>query len=625
MRVTLKKNLLISIEVGMLFGLAVGCLKYKCDFGDYRYIDYHLYNTALSGLISRVDLYTLYALVAWYGIWLALLGYRRMKGGRAIYWMRSFAVSLAAVIVLFRFGSQCAELNYVAVKYAVLDENWVQPALGLLCVGGCILLLKRIRRNRPAIRSHAQHRISFRFPTVWMNRIPVVLCPVAVIFVLLHVCAGALRAQVAVSCTHRPNVILITVDTLRSDHLGCYGYGRNTSPNIDRLAAHAIRFENARSQSSWTQGSVSSFMTSRYPQTVLPREGKLYSSELTMDQRLPTMGQILKEAGYDTGAVISNAMLISIPGWSKGYDYWDSSQCFADISSPGVLSRTLKWLDSNENKRFFLYTLFMDPHSPYCKHKGFDFDSNYAGPMRNVVDFGIDSSNHIKLPCSLEHIQSSYDSEIAFTDYHIGLLLDSLKRRGLYDDSLIVFLGDHGEELRDHGRFFHGLTLYRELLHVPLIIKLPHQTRGEVVTKLYPLIDLLPTVLQAIGCDPAVTHPAGKAVSLQRSITVPDEPIFGATRLEGKNLRSMEDSRYKYILDLAGSHDQLFDMRLDPLEQNNILGVRPDVASNMKTALMAKEAQVSCGDQTFVVQDNKSAAPVSSRVRDKLKALGYAQ
>ena len=221
----------------------------------------------------------------------------------------------------------------------------------------------------------------------------------------------------------------------------------------------------------------------------------------------------------------------------------------------------------------------------------------------------------------LSHIEALYDSDVAYTDHYIGLLISELKKKGLYDNSIVIFLSDHGEQFADHGGFFHGNTLYREAVHVPVIIKLPNQGRGRVVNGYFPLIDLFPTILSLIGSDPSPTRPQGRPVDLTNAKDIRDEYIFGATSLYDK-LRSVQNREYKYIFDLEKHKAQLFNLPIDPLEQRNIAASEPRIASELQKMLLAKERAISA-DQTYALdQPGKALAPGEAQ---KLRSLGYLQ
>src|SRR6266849_5911329 len=274
-----------------------------------------------------------------------------------------------------------------------------------------------------------------------------------------------------------PNVVVITIDTLRADHLGCYGYKQIRTPNIDALAADATRFERAYTAVPVTLPSHTVMFTGTYP--MLSGMHDFAANKLNPTQ--PTLASVLKEHGYVTGAVVASAVLDSRFGLNHGfdfyYDHFDFSRLqesnIGEMERPGnvVADITLDWLGKNYQKKFFLWMHLYDPHYPYRP----------------------------PAPYSEEYRDRLYDGEIAFADAQVGRLLEFLKNKGLYQSTLIVLSGDHGESLGEHGEKTHGFFIYNATLHVPLIVHLPGGVHARTVANLVNLADLMPTVLAALN------------------------------------------------------------------------------------------------------------------------------
>jgi arylsulfatase len=452
-----------------------------------------------------------------------------------------------------------------------------------------------------------------------------VFIPLLSLLIMVNATAGFLRLKEDAIMRNRPNVILIMVDTLRADHLSCYGYSRKTTPNIDGFAAGAIRFRKAISQAPATKWSVPSFLTSEYPQD---RERNFHDNIAT----------ILQKNGYITAGIVSNPQVDGLPGVYGGWDFWNTTMCSKDVSSPGIVDNALKFLSDLPKRRrpFFLFALFMDPHSPYISHAGYVFDPNYHGPLKNQAAFPdtIAESHRLTAPCDVEHLKALYDSDIAFTDASIGKFLTELKKRGLYDNSLIVFLADHGEEFNDHGDFFHAKTLYNELLSVPVIVKLPSQHKGRVVGGgAFQLIDLAPSVLESVGIDPKMISPQGVAVNFSTATSLPDRAVFSATR---PKLRAVQNARYKLIQGVTPYStkrvSELYDLKLDPKEHHNLLPGMEQVAKPLRDELVKQDADVAANIRAVhqIVIDrilnhkmtNMPKAPTPEQ-KERLNSLGY--
>ena len=251
------------------------------------------------------------------------------------------------------------------------------------------------------------------------------------------------------------NVVLITIDTLRADHVGCFGYKQIKTPNIDGLAADGTRFERAFAVVPVTLPSHSAILTGTYPM----RSGMHDFSANKLSPTQPTMASVLKQAGYATGAVIAAAVLDGKFGLNQGFDFYYDHFDFSRLSEsnldemerPGnvVADQALDWLGKNSQKKFFLWMHLYDPHAPYNPPE--PYRTQYAG--------------------------RPYDGEIAFADEQVGRLLRYLKDKGIYQKTVIVLTGDHGESLGEHGEKTHGFFIYNATMHVPLIIRVPEVLR----------------------------------------------------------------------------------------------------------------------------------------------------
>src|SRR5436190_9599301 len=270
-----------------------------------------------------------------------------------------------------------------------------------------------------------------------------------------------------------PNVVVITIDTLRADHLGCYGYKQIRTANIDALASDGVRFERAYTAVPVTLPSHTVIFTGTYP--TLSGMHDFAANKLGPTQ--PTLASVLKDHGYTTGAVIGSAVLDSRFGLNRGFDFYYDHFDFnrlqesnlEEMERPGnlVADVTLDWLNKNYAKKFFLWMHLYDPHYPYRP----------------------------PAPYSDQYKDRPYDGEIAFADSQVGRLIRFLKDKGLYQNTIIVLTGDHGESLGEHGEKTHGFFIYNATLHIPVILHLTGQRLVNSVPELVSLADLMPTVL----------------------------------------------------------------------------------------------------------------------------------
>jgi arylsulfatase A-like enzyme/Tfp pilus assembly protein PilF len=446
--------------------------------------------------------------------------------------------------------------------------------------------------------------------------------------ILLLTALTALSAAAQTAPKPALNVVLITIDTLRADHVGCYGYKQIKTPNIDSLAADGVRFERAFAVVPVTLPSHSSMLTGTYP--MLSGMHDFSGNKLSPLQ--PTLASVLKQAGYETGAVIGAAVLDSRFGLNQGFDfYYDHFEFnrldeanLDEMERPGnvVADVALNWLEKeglkkegpekdqpskNTQKKFFLWMHLYDPHFPY----------------------------HPPEPYSREYAAQPYDGEIAFADEQVGRLLRFLKENGLYQNTVIVLCGDHGESLGEHGEKTHGFFIYNATMHVPLIIRLPEQLPGQVPEKAMArtladpvsLVDLMPTVLEAVGLQvPSQVQGRSLLREIRPDSSAPDaqadreRTLYGETFLprihfNWSELRGSENTKYHFI---DAPRPELYDLTKDPDETHNLLTEKKAVAEEMRAKLVAMIRDYSAGKE---LAEKTGLDPA---LMERLKSLGYA-
>jgi arylsulfatase A-like enzyme/cytochrome c-type biogenesis protein CcmH/NrfG len=404
-----------------------------------------------------------------------------------------------------------------------------------------------------------------------------------------------------------PNVVLITVDTLRADHLGCFGYKQIKTPNIDGLAADGARFDRAFAVVPVTLPSHSSMLTGTYP--MLSGMHDFSGNKLSPLQ--PTLASVLKQAGYQTGAVIGAAVLDSRFGLNRGFDFYYDHFDFSrldeanldEMERPGnvVADVALDWLAKNSQKKFFLWMHLYDPHFPY----------------------------HPPEPYSREYAAQPYDGEIAFADEQVGRLLRFLKENGIYRNTMIVLCGDHGESLGEHGEKTHGFFIYNATMHVPLIIRLPENAAARVVADPVSLVDLMPTILGAVGLEtPSQAQGRSLLAGLSDNRTGRDRSdqtarertLYGETFLprihfNWSELRGSENTKYHFI---DAPRPELYDLAKDPGEVHNLFTEKKAVAEEMRAKLTGMIRDYSAGKE---LAEKTGLDPA---LMERLKSLGYA-
>ena len=403
-----------------------------------------------------------------------------------------------------------------------------------------------------------------------------------------------------------PNVVLITVDTLRADHIGCYGYKQIKTPNIDGLAGDGARFDRAFAVVPVTLPSHSSMLTGTYP--MLSGMHDFSGNKLSPLQ--PTLASVLKQAGYQTGAVIGAAVLDSRFGLNRGFDFYYDHFDFSrldeanldEMERPGnvVADVALDWLAKNSQKKFFLWMHLYDPHFPY----------------------------HPPEPYSREYAAQPYDGEIAFADEQVGRLLRFLKEKGIYRNTMIVLCGDHGESLGEHGEKTHGFFIYNATMHVPLIIRLPENATARVVADPVSLVDLMPTILGAVGLEtPSQVQGRSLLAGLsdnrtgdRSDQTARERTLYGETFLprihfNWSELRGSENTKYHFI---DAPRPELYDLAKDPGEVHNLFTEKKAVAEEMRAKLTGMIRDYSAGKE---LAEKTGLDPA---LMERLKALGYA-
>ncbi|UCH95986.1 MAG: sulfatase [Candidatus Aminicenantes bacterium] len=297
------------------------------------------------------------------------------------------------------------------------------------------------------------------------------------------------------------NVILILIDTLRADHLGCYGYPRNTSPEIDKLAKEGIIFKNMLAQTSWTRPGTASILSGLYP-----KNHGANTREDSLAEEINLLPEILGKYGYTSYAFVANGNAGLPVGFNQGYKKFFSFperlnkdplniHVRSDMVNESLLKFIRKLEDTSNN---FIYVHYMDPHAPYIpKEKHFSKSNKMMFPIDFFRSGTIHSLDEDKQRQAVEEMINAYDDEILYNDKMIGCLLQTLKMKNMYSNSIIIITSDHGEEFFEHGDLSHGLTLYDEQLKVPLIIRLPdkiHMTIDEIANQ----VDICPTVLSLL-------------------------------------------------------------------------------------------------------------------------------
>jgi arylsulfatase A-like enzyme len=404
---------------------------------------------------------------------------------------------------------------------------------------------------------------------------------------LVVCCLLGCRPGTETATARGASVVLISIDTLRSDRLPAYGYERIESPALTALAGDAVLFERAYSHCPLTLPSHASLFTGLLP----PQHGVRDNKGFQLGDAHVTLAEILGDAGYRCAAFVSSAVLRRSTGIGQGFEPYDDdlaemsaprSRAFAQRRGDRTVDAARRWLDSvDPAEPFFLFVHLFDPHSPY------DAPEPWA-------------SRH----------EDPYDAEIAYTDQIVGELLSALRARGLYDSTLVVLLSDHGEGLGDHGEREHGLLLYREALQVPLMIKLPgNRLAGRRIDTSAGLYDIAPTIRALLGIEtaelPGQTLLGGVPPAAERPLYA--ESLFSRFQYGWSETRSIIRDALHYI---DAPRPELYDLRQDPHEQRDLLATR-----DLPAAMLAALDDIGNGAE--------ARAEISAEERRLLASLGY--
>ena len=407
------------------------------------------------------------------------------------------------------------------------------------------------------------------------------------------------------------NVIVITLDTTRADRMGFLGSTRGLTPNLDALARQSAVFIRAYCQVPLTTPSHATILTGTYPQFN-------HVSDLgsPLENDLPYVPEILRRHGYRTAAFVGSQVLdpksASAPGFDRGFDTYDApfharrpgDDRYHSIERRGmeVVAHALEWLNRHPHGPFFLWLHFYDPHDPYDPPP--PFKARFAS--------------------------SPYDGEIAYVDSAVGRLLAGLRTRGLYEHTLLVVVADHGEAFGEHGELSHGLFLYDDTLHVPLLMKLlGTRSQHVAVESRVGLVDIAPTILQELGISPPPAMQGASLLELMKGVSgaatarsslaarTADRPEYAETDYPHRafgwsSLRSWRAGKYLYI---DAPQRELYDQTSDPGSLHNLAGSAPAVADAMAAQLEAFRRKTSRAGGTQAVLTPQQAA--------QLQALGY--
>ncbi len=542
-------------------------------------------------------------------------------------------------------------LTIAGLVWPIFHRSYQAPAISLTNVGMQILFIGLALGIYTFGRFIGQCLRAQRSRTLTPRAMIGTLASAAIIACAMGMLAGA-RPPIASAAiadptppgSTAPPVILLVMDTTRADHLSAYGYPRNTSPNLAAFAQEAVRYERAVAPSSWTLPAHASILTGLMP-TAHGADVEVQSNGFVRFQPLAegytTLAEVLQSLGYSTGAVVANTLLLTREyGLNQGFAFYDDQpRTSITTADPRTVSparwiirllqgdaghrahlfrqaediqrRATAWLDRGAYQPYFLFLNYMDAHEPYEPHR------EWARQIDVPTDVRPQLYDRVAADCR-DNVDA-YDRSIAYLDAQIGRLFDHLRQRGDYDRALIIVTADHGEAFGEHGPAGHGLSVYEEEIHVPLLVRYPHGARRGIVKEPISLTAIPRLVLSAINpelaaspeCD--LAHPPAQVLSELRTFRNAD---FASSHLI-RGHYAPQSLKTIFDRDLADGC-AVFDLPSDPHETVNLAPTHPEHVAAIRA--WTRQWETTALDQRLTSDPTLTD---SAELRDRLKALGY--
>jgi arylsulfatase A-like enzyme len=490
------------------------------------------------------------------------------------------------------------------------------------------------------------------------------------------------RIEPPSAAAEHPNMILVTIDCLRADRVGAYGYPRAQTPHIDAFAAQGVVFEQAISQSPWTFPSFASLFTSLYPTELGISVGNKHIGAMydeRVDDARVTLAEALQASGYHTQAVVTNPWLLPEFGFGQGFDgfisvdeprlyHLDNLKGLSvvkiarqvpaayhmlealytritgnpgetqvwDVRADRVTEQAITWLRSNRDQPFFLWVHYIDPHYP------FDPPEGYRPTVPGVADERmtyLSAYNEEDIytgrarlrPEDKAALSALYDGEVTYNDHYLGQLLAEIDSLGLDDKSVVILTSDHGDEFWEHGGYQHGHSLYDELVHVPLIVRGPGiwaEPRRIAATTQH--LDLMPTLLETIGRDAPAEAQGESFLPLLRGEKPTPQPskyTFTEGLFLGEEKKAVRGDNFKLIYAPLSAKEaypkafELYNLAQDPAEQHNLAGSDPDAVEHLLNVLQAW--MLAARERALELPRSNTQGQIDAGAIERLRSGGY--
>jgi len=484
------------------------------------------------------------------------------------------------------------------------------------------------------------------------------------------------HARSTFASVERANVVLITIDCLRADRVGAYGYAKPITPNIDAFAAQGVVFEQALSQASWTFPSFASLFTSMYPSELNLSVGNKHIAEIhgqRLDGARITLAEALQASGYRTQAIVTNPWLLPEFGFAQGFDGFLSVDQLRqyhienlgdmtlmkiarqvspvhqaletiytritgnpgqlvtwDVRADRVTEEAIAWLRGNQHEPFFLWVHYIDPHYPFDPPEGYRPTVDGITPERldylsSYNEQDVYSGRARLRPQDKAAIAALYDGEIAYNDFYVGKLFDEIDALGLRDDTVVILTADHGDEFWEHGGYQHGHSLYDELIRVPLIIRGPGvfaQPRRIAANVQH--LDLMPTVLDLIDRNVPAETQGRSLLPLLRGESPTQKAAtytFAEALFLGEEQKAVRGGGFKLVYLPFSNEFELYDLVRDPAERDNLAGSDPAMVENLFGVL--KEWLLAARERGAALPRSNDQEQVDAGAVERLRSGGY--
>lgn len=622
------KNILKVLAFGVSIGFIFGLVSAIQLISSHKYFHYRMFRLILFYLTERINVGIIYGLIITilFILLLLIISFIWRKLFSPFFEVRITKIKkLTPLAKGFAFSLIFAYLAFFILKFALSPEHntnfLLVHSLVVLCL---FLIFLQIEKEGFQLANSKIYKFARLFG------IKFVAVVVVSIFILINLFS---LSQKLFNPPSGPNVLLIVADTLRADHLGCYGYKRPTSPYIDKFAAEAIVFEKAMSNAPWTKPSMGTLFTS-----LSPHEHQAFYWEDYLDNGYLTLAETYRNNNYLTFAVQTNAIITKYYNFHQGFQRYDE---IIRKKADQVTALFYSWLNKNKNKPFFAYLHFMDVHLPYEAPEEFNQifeqepidsllnDINGAYEVRILNELGLSQQDK-------QHFINMYDAEIRYFDHYFGALINNLKKLGLFDKTIIILTSDHGEEFWEHNGSEHGHSLYKELIHIPLIIKYSSKLPAKRIKSHVQLLNLFPTLLSLSRLKSNLDVKERNLILNVKNDAQNREEIFfegigfGAEKkgvlkdgwklIENtgeKNIESLDlfGALTKYLCPEYKKGFELYNINQDFFEKHNVINEYPQIANRLKVYLQLFKAPPSYYPKRIRTDLKKKL--------EHLKSLGY--